>query len=128
MPVAFPGLDYLIKAKLPEFDDDNVNSKVDMAISRYRNRHSSLEDRRQAVCLLVDVFEFLREQLKGVLSSRDEDDLFNIANNYGLRHHNNKQRTDFDKKVWYDWMFCFYLSNIHLALRLLKRKKQEPKL
>lgn len=56
------------------------------------------------------------------VTSADEKDLFNIANNFGKRHRNDKQRTAYDAGIWFSWMFYFYLSTIHVVLRKMGRK------
>jgi len=58
-------------------------------------------------------------KLKGVLLSKDEQDLFNIVNNFGIRHHNPQQKVHYNTVVWYSWMFYFFLATIHAAVRLL---------
>lgn len=62
------------------------------------------------------------------ITSNDEKDLFNIANNLMIRHHNDKQKTDYEIGLWLSWMFYVYLSTIHLILRRveLKRPKRRP--
>lgn len=42
-------------------------------------------------------------------------DLFQIANEFGVRHHNQKQKqkTNYDERIWLSWMFYYYLANIH---------------
>jgi hypothetical protein len=75
---------------------------------------------------LADVLEFLRPKLKGTLHSKDEDDLFRIANNFGIRHHNPKQKTKYDEQVWLDWIFYCYLNTIHTTVALLKREGVDP--
>ncbi|MDB5098118.1 MAG: hypothetical protein JWM80_2539 [Cyanobacteria bacterium RYN_339] len=118
---ADPGLDTLLDAPLPPGDERNVNNRVNAAISKFRRRGSTLDDRRDAVRDLVDVLEFLRADAKKVLSNKDEDDLFNIANNFGIRHHNSKQKTNYDPAVWLSWMFYHYLATIHAVIRLVER-------
>lgn len=115
------GLNYLYKANLPEFDLENVNVKVKNAILRFRRHKSSIDDRKEAVRELADVLEFLRPQVKQELLSKDESDLFNIANNFGIRHHNQIQKNEYDKAVWLSWIFYIYLSSIHLVLRLINK-------
>jgi hypothetical protein len=94
---ADPGLENLFKTDLPRTD--------------------ALRD-------LADVLEFLRPQLKSVLKSQDEADLFNIANNFGIRHHNEKQKTDYDEAIWLSWIFYYYLATIHAAVRLIEKNEQ----
>jgi hypothetical protein len=47
--------------------------------------------------------------------SKDEADLFNIANNFALRHHRATQRDDYDD-AWLTWLFYVYLATTHLVL------------
>jgi hypothetical protein len=117
-----PGLATLENAKLPEYDENNVNGRVEEAIQKFRHRKSSLGDRRDAVVGLANVLEFLKPKLKDVLKRKDESDLFNIANNFGLRHHNSKQKNDYDEDIWHSWIFYHYLSTIHTVVHLIKRR------
>lgn len=63
------------------------------------------------------MLEYLRPKVKELLTKPDENDLFNIANNFGIRHHNDKQRTAYDMALWLSWMFYFYLATLHVVLR-----------
>ncbi|MGH9751394.1 MAG: hypothetical protein ACREA2_01300 [Blastocatellia bacterium] len=123
--LAEPGLDGLLQAPLPEYDSGNVNARIEAAILKFRRYRSSTEDRRDAIRGLADVFEFLRPKLKACLTQKDESDLFNIANNFDIRHHNSEQKTNYDKDIWHSWMFYFYLSTIHASLRLIKRSEEK---
>lgn len=82
-----------------------------------------MEDRKDSLRELADVLEYLRPEIKKVLDAKDENDLFNIANNFGIRHHNSQQKVDYDKSIWYSWMFHYYLATIHAALRLIAKSK-----
>ena len=120
------GLKNIFDATVPEFDPLNVNSRVHVAVNKFRRYKSTLEDRRDAVRDLADVLEYLRPQLKEVMT-KDESDLFNIANNFAIRHHNEKQKRDYDPN-WLSWIFYVYLSTIHLAIRLLGKKNDEVRI
>jgi hypothetical protein len=61
--------------------------------------------------------EYLRPKVKEFLTRSDEADLFTIANNFGVRHHNDTQKTGYDAALWLSWMFYFYLATIHVLLR-----------
>lgn len=123
--IAEAGFANLVVAGLPSEDAANVDNRVRGAIRKYLNRGSSLDDRRDAVRSLVDVLEFLRPQISKVLNKKDEADLFNIANNFAVRHHNPKQQSDYDPNIWVSWMFYFYLATIHAAQRLIERARVE---
>jgi len=118
------GLEYLLETAVPEIDPENVTTKIEAAIRKFRSFRSSLDDRRDAIHSLAAVFEFIRKKLKHVLSTKDENDLFNIANNFAIRHHNDEQKTNYDKKIWLDWMFYFYLATMHASLELIKKKEE----
>ena len=121
------GMETLIEADLPAHDPLNVEGRVQAAVEKFRRHRASLEDRRDALRDLADVLEFLRPQMRGVLSSQDESDLFNIANNFGIRHHNQLQKTNYDQPIWYSWIFYYYLATIHACLRLLKKQPDQDR-
>jgi hypothetical protein len=116
------GFEKIFEADIPS-DDQNVYLRVDAALIKFRKHGASLDDRRQAVRDLSDVLEYLRPYMKSLLNKKDEDDLFNIANNFGIRHHNDKQKTNYDSAIWLSWMFYFYLSTIHVVLRKMENEK-----
>jgi hypothetical protein len=123
--LADPGLAPLHDAPLPTPDIDNVAGRVAAAEVKFRRHRSTMEDRRDAIRDLADVLEFLRPQLDGVLTNKDDAALFNIANNFGIRHHNEKQQNTYDKAIWYSWIFYFYLATIHAGVRLIEKKNPE---
>jgi len=119
------GFDRLFKAEVPT-KEHGVVSRLNAAIVSFSRHGVSLDARRQAVRDLADVLEYLRPQLSGVLTSKDESDLFNIANNFGIRHHNDKQKSGYDAAIWLSWMFYFYLATIHAVLRKIESAKATP--
>lgn len=116
------GFEPIFNADVPS-SDVNVVGRMNSAILRFRRHGSNLDDRRQAVRDLVDVLEYLRPQVKELFSSNDEGDLFNIANNFGIRHLNERQKTSYDANIWLSWMFYFYLSTIHVLLRKIGHQR-----
>ncbi|MDO8789798.1 MAG: hypothetical protein Q7J42_17115 [Sulfuritalea sp.] len=110
------GFEPIFDADIPS-KDSNVVSRINSATIRYRRHGATIDDRRQAVRDLADVLEYLRPKAQALLTSADDKDLFNIANNFGVRHHNDKQKTAYDASLWLSWMFYFYLSTIHVLLR-----------
>jgi hypothetical protein len=120
------GLEYILEADIPKFDDANVDSKVRGAISKWRNRNTTTTEKREAIRDLADVFEWLKKnkQLSIVLDKKDETVLFELANSFGIRHHDPKQKTNYDKSIWYSWMFHFYLSTYHAVIRMLLKNNK----
>jgi hypothetical protein len=123
LTLAADGLAGLFEATLPVVDPENIEARVAAARTKFRRHRASLDERRDAVRDLADVLEYLRPRLSSVLTRKDEADLFQLANNFGIRHHNKKQQTDYDKNIWYSWMFYYYLATIHASVRLLKLKE-----
>jgi len=111
----------MLAAELPHRDATNVRERVQAAMLKYRRR--AMTERRDAVRDLADVLEFLRPEVKGILDSKDEADLFKLANNFGIRHHNKQQQTGYDPSIWLSWMFYYYLATIHACVRLIEKSK-----
>jgi hypothetical protein len=121
--LALPDTDLaaILEAPVPSADPNNITERVSAAVAKFRRHRSSLEDRRDAIRDLADVLEYLRPKLQNVLNSKDESDLFNLANNFGIRHHNEDQKVSYDRAIWYSWLFYYYLATIHAATRLIAR-------
>jgi len=114
----------LLEAVVPTNDDENIQSKIKYVVEKFRKYGSTLNDRGEAVRSLADCLEFLRPDIKKVLDRKDESDLFNIVNNFGVRHHNLEQKTNYNKNIWLNWMFYYYLSTLHACLRLIRQKQK----
>lgn len=116
------GFQHLLDTPLPQYDPENVDKRVDEAVRRFRLHNSSQSDRRAAVRELADVLEFLRSKAKECFyTNKDDGDLFNIINNFDLRHHNPEQKGKYDTAIWHNWMFYFYLATIHAIVRAIKK-------
>lgn len=116
------GMATLIAAPLPSADL-TTQQTVAAATIKFRRHGSNLGDRQDAVRDLADVLEWLRPQIKTTLLKEDEKDLFNIANNFGIRHMNNQQKVSYDRAVWLSWIFYHYLNTINAFLHMLKRQE-----
>jgi hypothetical protein len=113
-----PLLEADLPATAPEAD---VEHRIDVAVARFRNPRASMDERRAAVRELADILEFIRPDVKTALLPADERALFDIANNFGIRHHNRQQRGDYDSNIWLSWAFYVYLATIHAVLRVKAR-------
>jgi hypothetical protein len=109
------GLAPLLSAQLPTKTNDTDRDKVTNAARTFQLGRSTRAERKQAVRDLIDILEFHRSQVKEHLLSKDERDLFLIANNFALRHHNDLQRDDYDDN-FLTWLFYQFLSTVHLML------------
>lgn len=120
------GLQAIMDAEIVPFDEENVDSKVRDAIVKWRNRNLTISEKKAAIRDMADVFEWLKKVkgLSSVLADGDTDGLFQIANKFHIRHHNNEQKNNYDKNIWYSWMFHFYLATYHAAIRLLVKQRK----
>ncbi|MGO4820628.1 MULTISPECIES: hypothetical protein [unclassified Flavobacterium] len=116
------GLSHLFEADIPTTDADNISNKMNAAILKFRKAKSTLDDRKEAIRELADVLEYVRPEIKKYLDKKDENDIFNIANNFGIRHHKVDQKTNYNKAIWYSWIFYYYLATLHTVLRISKLK------
>ena len=114
----------IFDAEIIPYDEINVDNKVKDAILKWRNRHLDMKERRQAIRELADVFEWLKKtrKLSEVMNRKDESALFEIANNFGIRHHDPTQKREYDESIWYSWIFHFYLATYHAVVRSLKKR------
>ncbi len=119
------GVQNILAADLPIFGDKSIDLKVERAVLKWRNRQLSLDERREAIRELADVFEWLKtsRKLKEALNKKDELILFEIANKFAIRHHNPDQIQNYDKNIWYSWMFHFYLATYHAVVRMMAKQK-----
>lgn len=117
------GLGSIFEEKI-SVDNDDMKTKIELAVQKYRESRSNLAEKRIAVRELADILEILKRDIKIYLNSKDEDALFNIANNFSIRHANDNQKIEYDRSIWFNWMFYFYLSTIHALLEIKKREKK----
>lgn len=93
------------------------------AVALFRARGARREQKRSACIALAGVLEQRRSRIKTELLSRDEGALFQIANQFDVRHRNADQRGDYDD-AYLDWIFWWYLATIELIDRLTERVGQ----
>lgn len=105
------GLDALAEAQAK----DAVPTVTAEAVRLYRERGASVPQKRSALTLLAGELERRRQTLKIVLKN-DEGALFDIANNYAIRH----QRDDYGPE-YLDWVFWSFLAAVDLMNHLEAR-------
>ena len=93
-------------------------SEIAHAIATFRDRHATVEAKRSAVRDLATVLESHRKTvMKEHLARKDESALFQIANEFNIRHKNTNQRTDY-RPEFLEWVFYWYLATIQLCEQL----------
>ena len=91
------------------------------AVALFRARDAGVEHKRSACTTLARVLESRRRLLKAELFRKDEGALFQIANEFDLRHRGADQHTDYDA-AYLDWIFWWYLATVELTDQLLNRQ------
>lgn len=107
------GLSPLLSAQLPSKTTVADRDKIVAAVRIFQLGRSSRADRKQAIRELIDVLEFHRREVKEHLLRNDEKALFDIANNYAIRHYNEFQKDDYDEN-FITWLFYHFLATVHL--------------
>ncbi|HBX76267.1 MAG TPA: hypothetical protein DEG43_01345 [Acidimicrobiaceae bacterium] len=109
-PVGVEVLAGEVLAATPAEDVDEVHH----AIATFRGRASTKVEKRAAIVTLAGVLESRRDLIKVELLRKDEGALFQIANEFNLRHRNQRQRDQYDEP-FLDWCFYWYLGTINLT-------------
>ncbi len=122
LTISKDGLEEIIDAQVPRYDMENVENIIKKAIHKFRNRNEDIDQKKAAIKDLADVLEFLRKKLTNykILSKADDGTLFEIANKFAIRHHDLEQHKEYDKTIWYSWIFHFYLATLHAGIRFIK--------
>jgi len=107
---------------LPSPDDAE---RVDEAIKTFRDRHAPRAKKRQALNGLAGVLERHRQLLKTEMG-KSEADLFNIANNFDIRHNKVGQSSNYGDEFAV-WIYRSYLSAIELVKGVLARSDETAK-
>ncbi len=115
------GFEKLFNAKIST-ESDPIQIKIEKAILKFRRAKSTIEDRKDAIRELSDILEYMRPRIKTLNMSKDENEIFQIANNFGIRHFNSKQKNEYDKTIWLNWIFYCFLATIHATQRLLEKE------
>jgi hypothetical protein len=95
--------------------------RVQHAIALFRARAATVEERRSAVITLAGILEERRGLLKAEVLTKDETALFQIANQFAVRHQKADQRGDYDP-AFLDWLFWWYLGTVQLTDQLVARQ------
>lgn len=115
------GLGELVEGTLASSSLDQCDD-IGHAVALFRSRSATRQDRRSAVVALAGVLERHRGTLKWELLRKDERALFDIANNFDLRHRNDAQATDYDDE-FLEWIFHWYLATVRLLDQLAERRR-----
>lgn len=131
MPLPNEALKHQLKS-IDEAIPDDVYQKLSEATKNYYRFDANIEGKRKAIASLADILESIREDLKnlfneeyGIAKATHDNSIFQIVNNYCIRHNNKKQCSNYSTEIWFDWMMQNYTSVIIAFYRLLSKKRME---
>lgn len=111
--------------------EDTIYQKLCAASEMFYRFGSSEEMKQKAINILADILENVRIDVKNILNEEyevnknDHDSMiFQIVNQFNIRHNNEKQMKDYSKEIWYEWMMQYYTSVI-IAYYKLKKKRED---
>jgi hypothetical protein len=116
--------DELVEKALQTPNPSDRNA-VRHAIVLYRSRGADREIKRSAVLALHRVLEDRRTLIQTEVMSKGPGALFQIANQFDLRHSGERQRTDYHD-AYLDWIFWWYLATLELTDRIVCQSGRTP--
>ncbi|MBL6275410.1 hypothetical protein JMF97_04455 [Micromonospora fiedleri] len=100
-------------------EDGGPSDQVRHAIALFRQRGADRNQKRSAIAALALVLEERRHNvLTDALAKSDRGALFDIANNFHVRHQDAKQKREYDD-FYLDWIFWTYLATVELTNRIV---------
>lgn len=116
------GMEALTQQDIQTNDPRNIDERLKHSITKFLRYDSSFNEKKEAIRNLADILEYLKDQ--GIkMPQKDDSALFQIINNFDLRHHRRDQQGDYDKEIWYDWLFYTFLSTINVLLKMNEKYK-----
>lgn len=98
---------------------DDVLERMRSATQSFYRFDSDMETKKKAICTLADILENIREPLKETLNQEyqinknDHDKvIFDVVNNFNIRHDKANQLKGYSRDIWYDWAMQYYTSVI----------------
>jgi len=118
--LAEQALDVTATGEVKQATVDTLHQSIGM----YLKRGGTVSDKKTAIVELAGSLESLRPQVKMHLLSKDEGALFTIANEFAIRHQDAKQKSDYDKDIWYDYMFQVNLAAVLTVIRIIQKQSK----
>ncbi|QGQ47254.1 hypothetical protein [Metabacillus sediminilitoris] len=119
------GLEELLDSKQEFINDDVSEDTVQVAKKKFFHHKADETDKRSAILEIGGVLEKLQKTKKLSLNNKDENDLFNVLNGFNLRHNRPDQKPNYDKDIFYPWIFYNLLSGLDASLKLQKKSLEE---
>lgn len=115
------GLEELIDSKQVSTTNATIEETVQTAKKKFLHHKADETDKRSAILEIGRELENLKKTKQLDLNNKDESELFQILNNFNLRHNRPDQLSNYDKEVFYPWIFYNLLAALDASLKLQKK-------
>lgn len=112
------GLEVLIDSSQVIPDDIDSENRIKYAKRTFFHHGATEEDKRGAIFEVGAVLEKLRDFKQLNLNKKDEGELFTVLNSFSIRHNRKDQKPDYDKEIFYPWIFYNLLAAVDASLKL----------
>lgn len=99
------------------FGDDEIDNKINSSIRKFKDSIKDPECLKDAIRDLADVFEKLRSSFKDLMPD-EEQFIFNLANNYQVRHLREGQKKSLNNRNLAEHVYYFFLLCLHTFYKL----------
>lgn len=112
------GLEELVNNNQELSDDVDSNNRIKDAKYNFFKYGSTEAEKRGAILEVGAVLEKLRDSRQLKLNSKDAGELFTVLNEFNIRHNRKDQKPNYDKEIFYPWMFYNLLAAVDASLKL----------
>lgn len=105
-------------------DKDKITEIIEHSKINFFSSTATIQNKRDAIKALADALEHYRTEItKDYFWRKDENVLFQIANDFWLRHmKRNWIKFEYEEDIFYDWIYLTYYNALKLIINLIERK------
>lgn len=119
------GLELLVDSEQGVIADEDSTKKIKDAKNLFHSHKSDDVEKWAAITLLGGVLEQIQKTSKLNLYKKDENELFEVLNRFNIRHNRPDQMSNYDKEIFYPWIFYNLLSALDASLKIQKKKVRD---